>query len=395
MPSKFGGSENRPGPVGESEINVSSHFSQTGQQGHLGLVNHLLGDTGKWNTLADLLGDVRTAFRLDGVGFRWPADGYAVFSATSGDMTRTAMQYPVAIPGKSSGVLTAAGLSADVDWLKLLSNSLGVSGMFARMFAPFADQARVAQRLEDAGRVAGRVAHDFDNVFQGVTGFASLALETLNPTTPAAQNVQEVQVAAQHGLKFNVQLHQLSRGGKAQPFPATVPPALTREIARLNRTNPNVNFEVIAPPTLPPVAMEGGAVQLLVGHLLDNAAEASPKGGLITVTARLVELAATDFAGYLGQPTPGPNVEIVIRDSGPGLTEDARRRMFVEPFFTTKFRHRGLSLSVVYRMLYAHRGGVQVDGQPGQGTTVRVVLPLAGAPASAVNTGRSSGGFTT
>lgn len=383
---------NRPDQVGESKNNVSSHFSQTGQQTPLSLVNHLMGDTGKWDTLAQLLGDIRVAFRLDGVAFRWPADGYAVFAAASGDVSRTAMQYPVNIPGKSAGVLNATGSTADVDWLKLLSNSLGVSAMFERMFAPYADQARTAQRLEDAGRVAGRVAHDFDNVFQGVTGFASLALETLHPTSPAAQNVQEVQVAAQHGLKFNVQLHQLSRGGKAQPFPATVPPALTREIARINRTMPLVKIEVIAPPTLPPVAMEAGAVQLMVGHLLDNAAEASPKGGLITVTARLVELAASDFAGFLGQPTPGPNVEIVIRDSGPGLTEDARRRMFVEPFFTTKFRHRGLSLSVVYRMLYAHRGGVQVDGQPGQGTTVRVVLPLAGAPAPAINTGRSSGG---
>lgn len=374
---------------------MSNQLSQSGQPTPLSLVNHLMGDTGKWETLIQLMNDIKIAFRLDGVSFRWPADGYAVFAASAGDTSRTGLQYPVGIPGKPAGVLNATGSSADVDWLKLLSNTLGVSAMFDRIFAPYADQARIAQRLEDAGRVAGRVAHDFDNVFQGVTGFASLALETLTPSSPAGQNVQEVLVAAQHGLKFNVQLHQLSRGGKAQPFPATVPPALTREIARVNRTMPLVKIEVLAPPTLPPVAMEAGAVQMMVGHLLDNAAEATPKGGLITVTARLVELAASDFAGFLGQPTPGPNVEIVIRDSGPGLTEDARRRMFVEPFFTTKFRHRGLSLSVVYRMLYAHRGGVQVDGQPGQGTTVRVVLPLAGAPAPAVNMGRSSGGFAT
>ena len=51
--------------------------------------------------------------------------------------------------------------------------------------------------------------------------------------------------------------------------------------------------------------------------------------------------------------------------------------MFVEPFYTTKFRHRGLSLAVVYRMLYAHRGGVQADSRPGKGTTIRIVLPLA------------------
>jgi len=68
--------------------------------------------------------------------------------------------------------------------------------------------------------------------------------------------------------------------------------------------------------------------------------------------------------------------------------------MFVEPFYTTKFRHRRLSLAVVYRMLYAHRGGVQADGQPGKGTTIRVVLPLAAARVPAVEPGRSSGGYS-
>ncbi len=381
--------------AGKSETNVSTPVAEIGKHTQLGLMNHLLGDTGKWTSLVDLLSDVRTSFQLDGVAFRWPSEGYAVFSGASGDTTRPAMQYPVNIPGKTPGLLTVAGTATDVDWLKLLSHSLGVSGMFGRLFAPFADQARIAQRLEDAGRVAGRVAHDFDNVFQGVTGFASLALETLSPNSAAGQNVNEVQVAAQHGMKFNVQLHQLSRGGKAQPFPAAVPPAITREVTRVNKTHHSLKIDVFVPATLPPVAMESGAVQLVVGHLLDNAAEVSPKGGTVTVTARLVELAAEDFDGFLGQPTPGPNVEIVIRDSGPGLTDDARRRMFVEPFFTTKFRHRGLSLSVVYRMLYAHRGGVQVDGQPGRGTTVKVVLPLAGSPAPAVSNSRSSGGSAT
>ena len=110
------------------------------------------------------------------------------------------------------------------------------------------------------------------------------------------------------------------------------------------------------------------------------------------MTARLVELAPGELAGFLGCPATGPHVEVRIADAGPGLTDDARRRMFVEPFFTTKFRHRGLSLAVVYRMLYAHRGGVQVDSRPGQGTTMRVVLPLAAARVPAVEPGRSTGG---
>ena len=131
---------------------------------------------------------------------------------------------------------------------------------------------------------------------------------------------------------------------------------------------------------------------MILGHLLDNAVEASPKDGVVRVTARLVELAPADLPGFLGRPSAGPHVEVRVADQGPGLTDEARRKMFVEPFFTTKFRHRGLSLAVVYRMLYAHRGGVQADARSGQGTTVRVVFPLAAARVPAVEIGRSSGG---
>jgi signal transduction histidine kinase len=88
-------------------------------------------------------------------------------------------------------------------------------------------------------------------------------------------------------------------------------------------------------------------------------------------------------------------VEVRVADDGPGLTDEAKRRMFVEPFYTTKFRHRGLSLAVVYRMLYAHRGGVQADGQTGKGATMRVVFPLVATKVPAVEPGRSTGGSPT
>ena len=193
-------------------------------------------------------------------------------------------------------------------------------------------------------------------------------------------------------MRFCVQLHQLSRGGQARPLPASVHAAVGREVARLARDHGGARVEVDVPQDLPAVAVEGSGLQLILGHLLDNAAEASPKEGVVQVTARLVELAPDELPGFLGRPSAGPHVEVRVTDQGAGLTDEARRRMFVEPFFTTKFRHRGLSLAVVYRMLYAHRGGVQADARSGQGTTVRVVFPLAAARVPAVESGRSSGG---
>ncbi len=126
---------------------------------------------------------------------------------------------------------------------------------------------------------------------------------------------------------------------------------------------------------------------MVLGHLMENAIEACPQGGVVRVTARTVELSDADAKTYLGKPVGGSHLLVTITDSGIGIKPDVRRRLLVEPFFTTKVRHRGLGLAIAYRILCAHRGGIQIDAvpAPGTGTQVRVVLPLAAArpPAAA------------
>jgi len=363
--------------------------------GRLAFLNRLLGAADSWPNVRAMLADLCAAFELRAAGVRWPADGAAVLLAETALMARPAFQAAVPVPQLPAGLLWAdGGVTADDGFMKLAANALGHSAALRKFLGPVADQARIAQRLEDAGRVAGRVAHDLDNVFQGVTGFNALALEILAPGSPAWQNVSEADGAARQGLRFCTQLHQLSRAGHGRPIPAALLAVLARERERLVAAFPAVRWAVDASADLPAVAFEGAGLQLILAHLLDNAAEASA-GGSVRVSARLIELAPTDLPGFLGCPATGPHVEVRIADSGPGLTDEDRRRMFVEPFYTTKFRHRGLGLAVVYRMLYAHRGGVQTDSRPGEGTTIRVVLPLAAARIPAVESGRSSGGSVT
>jgi signal transduction histidine kinase len=366
--------------------------SDSGVTSRLTFVNRLLGHADGWSNPRALLGDFCTAFGARAAGLRWPAEGPAVLLAETTPAPHAAFQAPVPLPPMSPGLFWADGVAADDEFLTLTANALGCSPAVRKFLGPVVEQGRVAQRLEDAAKVAGRVAHDLDNVFQGVTGFNALAMELLPLESHAHQNIREADGAARHGMKFCAQLHQLSRGGHARPLPAGVATTLAREVGRLVAAFPVVRFEVEASPDLPPVAVEGSGLQLLLGNLLDNAAEATPKDAAVRVSARLVELAPGDLPGFLGCPATGPHVEVRIANDGAGLTDDAKRRMFVEPFFTTKFRHRGLGLAVVYRMLYAHRGGVQVDSQPGQGTTLRVVLPLAAARVPAVEPGRSTGG---
>ena len=369
-------------------------MTDIGANPRIDFVNRVLGSPDSWLTPRAMLVDLCVAVGLRSAGVRWPAEGAAVLLAETAPGTSPSFRAPIPVPEQPAGLLWADGTIEEPELFRLAANALGHSQAFHRFMGPAADQARIARRLEDAAKVAGRVAHDLDNVFQGVTGFASLAREALPQHSPAYSYIQEVESSARHGLNFCAQLRQLNRGGNARPLPAAVSGALTRAMARVTPAFPAVRFEFDVFPNLPPVAFEGGGLQTILGLLLDNAAEASPKDGTVRIAARLVELVSADLTGFLGSPATGPHVEVRISDSGPGLTDEARQKMFVEPFFTTKFRHRGLSLAVVYRMIYAHRGGVQADSPPGKGTTIRIVFPLSAARVPAVEPGRSTGGYS-
>jgi signal transduction histidine kinase len=108
----------------------------------------------------------------------------------------------------------------------------------------------------------------------------------------------------------------------------------------------------------------------------------------VSVAARPVELSEADAREFLGKAATGAHLEVTVTDNGPGIKPEVRRRLFAEPFFTTKVRHRGLGLAVCYRILCAHRGGIRLSpaAAPGTGTQVRVALPLAARPAAVTGT---------
>ena len=170
----------------------------------------------------------------------------------------------------------------------------------------------------------------------------------------------------------------MSRSGHAKPQPGSVAAALAAQRAKLAAGSPAVFLTADLADGLPGVAIEAGPLGAVLGHLLANAAEAMPAGGVVSVIAEVVELTAGQARGYLGEARPGRHVRVTVSDGGPGMKPEVRAKLFHEPFVTSKVRHRGLGLAVVYRTLCAHRGGVRVepaDGSPG--TTVRVVLPPA------------------
>jgi signal transduction histidine kinase len=298
--------------------------------------------------------------------------------------------------GRSLGVLWADRVAgqpwteADRAYLALTGKVIERSPSLAAVIGPILDPDKLYTRLSDAAVIAGRMAHDFDNILTGIIGFSDLTLPMLPAGSQAASFVAEIGKVGQRGIQFTQQLHQLSRSGQIKPQPAAVLVAVTKEEARLKLSMAaQVRIEKDLPANLPAVALEAAPLQVVLGHLLDNAVEACPQGGLVRISAKPVELSEADATIFLGKAGIGAHLLVSITDTGIGIKPEVRRRLFAEPFHTTKVRHRGIGLAIVYRILCSHRGGIQIDPvpAPGTGTHVRVVLPLAAAraPVSAGN----------
>jgi len=283
---------------------------------------------------------------------------------------------------------------ADRNYLVLATRMIERSPALAAKIGAGLEPGRLDQRLDDAAVIAGRMAHDFDNILTGIIGFADLSVPLLPAGSQAAKFVGEISKVGQRGIAFTQQLHQLSRAAQAKPLAGSVGAAFLKEEIRLRPAMPS-GLQVVTeiPSNLVGVGVESGPLGTALGHLLENALEASPPNSLVNVGARVVDLTGADAKGYLGPVAPGANVEITIRDRGCGIKPEHRAKLFAEPFFTTKVRHRGLGLAIVYRILHAHGGGIRIDDatDPDSGTVVRIVLPPAAVrPGAVIHSPRQS-----
>lgn len=270
----------------------------------------------------------------------------------------------------------------DRNYLMLAARMIEKSTHLSRAIGPILEPSRLEQRLKDAAVIAGRMAHDFDNILTGIMGFTDLSMPLAPVGSQLARFLGEINSVGARGIAFTQQLHQLSRSAQVKPMPGSVAATVSKECGRLKTLHPNgATVENRVPANLAAVAMDAGPLGTVLGHLIENAIHASPAGSTVTVTARAVELTPAEARGYLGRVEPGPNIEVTVTDTGSGIKPDVKARLFAEPFYTTKVRHRGLGLAIVYRTLFAHRGGIRIDAAvpPEPGTLVRVVFPLASA----------------
>jgi two-component system, cell cycle sensor histidine kinase and response regulator CckA len=232
-----------------------------------------------------------------------------------------------------------------------------------------------AQKLEAIGRLAGGIAHDFNNMLTVILGFGSAILQDLRDDDPLRPEMSEVLNAARRASDLTRQLLAFGRKQLLQPKAVDLN-TIVRGTERMMRRiiGEQIRFETDLAPDTGGVYADPGQMEQALVNLVVNARDAMPAGGLLRVSTRRV-------AGPAGDPQ-ATWVEAAIRDTGVGMDAATRARVF-EPFFTTKAlgRGTGLGLSTVYGIVRQSGGEVQVESEPGQGTTFRVLLPQAQAPA--------------
>ena len=239
-----------------------------------------------------------------------------------------------------------------------------------------------AQRMDAVGQLAGGVAHDFNNILSVITTLSDLLMRLRADDDPDREDLQEIFDSAQRGSEIARQLSAFSRPGRGEPEALDLNAVVERNEKMLRRLlGEGIALSLHLDPEGGTVRADPVHLDQLVLNLALNARDAMPSGGSVRIsTGRRMLAAPLETAA--GVVAPGPYVVLEMTDSGEGMEESIRQRLF-EPFFTTRGwgRHSGLGLSVVYGTVQGARGGIEVESEPDVGTTLRVLLPaLVAAP---------------
>ena len=235
---------------------------------------------------------------------------------------------------------------------------------------------RQAQKMQAIGRLAGGVAHDFNNFLTVIGAYAELVKDSLPPDDARTKDLEEILRASGQANRLTKQLLSFSRQQVLQPavLDANATVATMGEMLR-RLIGEDVRLVVRPDAPRPHVRIDPGQFEQVVMNLAINARDAMPAGGDLTISTTEVEL-DEGSARLHGLTAPGDYVVLSIADTGMGMSAETRARIF-EPFYTTKAigKGTGLGLATVYGIVHHSDGHVTVYSEPGIGTTFRIYLP--------------------
>ncbi len=245
-----------------------------------------------------------------------------------------------------------------------------------------------SRHYESLAAIAGGLAHDLNNYLGGIVGSLTLARRQLEQdSAKAAETMQLAESAALGARRLSEQLLTFAKGGAPVRRRAAIGDVIRESTAfALRGSQASPEIEVAA--DLWPVEVDLGQLNQALTNVVLNAAQAMPQGGKVRVEAENVTLANDDPVPL----PPGKYVRVAISDQGEGISPEHLPRIF-DPYFSTRTR-AGLGLPIAYSIVRRHQGHVDVQSEPGRGTTVTLYLPAAAKPVreEAARQGPSGGG---
>lgn len=234
-----------------------------------------------------------------------------------------------------------------------------------------------AQKLESIGLLAGGVAHEFNNLLTGISGYGQIIQDLVPPDDELLQeSVDQLLRAADRAAELTKSLLAFSRKQLINPKPVHVHTIIHNAIGLIKRViGEDIELSIGFSNKKLLVKVDAGQIEQVLMNLATNARDAMPSGGRIHITTREVVVREGSDSGY-GLAVPGNYAMISVSDTGTGIDEKSLERVF-EPFYTTKEvgKGTGLGLSIIYGIVKQSNGFVHIESEPGKGTTVSIFLP--------------------
>ncbi len=241
------------------------------------------------------------------------------------------------------------------------------------------EEALAKQNLESLGVLTSGIAHDFNNLLGGISALAELIEAELAVTSVRCEEVQKIKAAAIRGSEIVRELMVYAGQDQSRFVEAVDLSRLVEEMLELVKVSISKHavLRTDLAAGLPPVPGNAPKIRQVVMNLVINASEAiGAKHGVITLTTAHVRRDRDQGRDTAADLPQGDYVRLEVSDTGCGIVAEAEAKIF-EPFFSTKFAGRGMGLAVVKGIVRDHGGSIDVASVPGQGTTIRVLLPCS------------------
>jgi len=321
---------------------------------------------------------------------------------------RTVLYVPMIVEGEAIGAFLVGSTSGvttiaenRIGLVEALANLAGLTTRNAMLFrdsetksreleASLAERLRIekereelqvqlvrAQKLEAIGRLAGGVAHDFNNMLQVIQGYTELAMDEVTDGGMAHQHLGEVQSAAERSASITRQLLAFARQQTIAPKVVNLNKSVDDTLQMLRRlVGENLDLAWVPASEPQPVFMDTSQMDQILTNLCVNARDAIADVGRVTIETQPASF-DEEYCRLHEGFRPGEYCMLAVSDDGCGFDADVLANLF-DPFFTTKEEGTGLGLATVYGIVKQNDGFINVYSEPGEGTTFRIYLPRHG-----------------